>query len=53
MFIIKLGYQHGYYIALILQTGTYFGSLDALQKIRAIRVLIFSYNTLARINFFA
>jgi len=30
-----LGYQRGYHHALILQTGTFVGSLDALDKIRA------------------
>jgi hypothetical protein len=30
-----LGYQRGYHRALILQSGTYVGTLDALDKIRA------------------
>jgi hypothetical protein len=30
-----LGYQRGYHRALILQVGTYVGTLDALDKIRA------------------
>ena len=30
-----LGYQRGYHHALILQTGTFVGTLDALDKIRA------------------
>ena len=30
-----IGYQRGYHQALILQTGTYVGTLDALDKIRA------------------
>lgn len=30
-----VGYQRGYHRALILQTGTFVGSLDALDKIRA------------------
>ena len=30
-----LGYQRGYHRALILQIGTYVGTLDALDKIRA------------------
>jgi hypothetical protein len=30
-----VGYQHGYHRASILQTGTFIGTLDALDKIRA------------------
>src|SRR2546425_11439999 len=30
-----VGYQRGYHRALILQTGTFVGTLDALDKIRA------------------
>ena len=30
-----LGYQRGYHYALVLQTGTFVGTLDALDKIRA------------------
>jgi hypothetical protein len=30
-----IGYQRGYHRALILQAGTYVGTLDALHKLRA------------------